>query len=249
MLLDDQNAVVFGASGAIASQVARRLAGEGAVVWLSVRRGEAVKQLAEEISESGGKAYVQEVDALSPETVEAYLETIAATGSVDIVFNGIGGAPAELGYPARALDQDVDAFLLPMRTIVGSQFLTARGAARHMSQRGTGSIITISAGLSTLSVPHMAGISAACAAVEAMTRSLAAEFGSSGIRVNCVRSSAMPETRTIRESRAGHSRLGTEPTSGSNALGRPLTVNDTAGAVTFLASSLAAGLCGQVIAL
>lgn len=249
MLLEGKNAVVFAASGAIASQVARRLAGEGAVVWVSARRGDAAKELAEEINASGGQAHAHEVDALSPEAVEAYLETVAATAPVDIAFNGIGRAPAEWGCPAKSLDVDLDTFLVPMQTMVGSQFLTARGAARHMSEKGTGSIVTLTAALATISIPHMAGISAACAAVEAMTRSLAAEFGSSGIRVNCVRASAMPETRTIRETRAGHAQLGTTQAMTPNALGRALTVDDTAGAVTFLASSLAAGFSGQVVAL
>jgi 3-oxoacyl-[acyl-carrier protein] reductase len=247
MLLEGKNAVVFAASGAIASQAARRFAGEGAVVWLSARRGDAVKELAEEINASGGQAHAQEVDALSPEAVEAYLETAAA--SVDIVFNGIGVAPSEMGFPAKSHDQDLDAFLYPMRLIVGSQFLTTREAAKHMSQRGTGSIITISSALTTLSIPYQAGVCAASAAVESMTRSLAAEFGSSGVRINCVRGSAMPETRTIQETRAGHVRLGTKSALASNSLGRPLTVDDTVGAVTFLASSLSAGLCGQVLAL
>ena len=156
-------------------------------MWLSARRGDAVKQLAEEINGSGGQAHAQEVDALSPDAVEAYLATIAATATVDIVFNGIGVAPTESGYPARSLDQELDSFLGPMRMTVGSQFLTAREAARHMSKRGTGSIVLISSALSRLSIPHQAGTSAASAAVEAMTRSLAAEFGPSGIRVNCVR--------------------------------------------------------------
>ena len=56
MLLTSQNAVIFAASGAIASQVARRLAAEGATVWLSARRAAPVKQLADEIAESGGQA-------------------------------------------------------------------------------------------------------------------------------------------------------------------------------------------------
>lgn len=249
MLLTSQNAVIFAASGAIASQVARRLAAEGATVWLSARRAGPVKQLADEIAESGGQAHAQELDARDPDAVEAYLSTIASATQVDIVFNGIGGAPAELGYPASSLDQDLDTFLLPMRTIVGSQFLTAREAARHMTGRGTGSIITLAAALSTLKIPHMAGISAACGAIEAMTRSMAAEFGSTGIRINCVRGSAMPQTRTIRDSRAGHLRLGANPTPAPNTLGRPLSVSDTAGAVVFLASSLSAGVSGQVVTL
>lgn len=249
MLLTTKTAVVFAASGAIASQVARRLAAEGATVWLSARRVDPVKHLADEIAESGGQAHAQELDARDPSAVRDYLDTIATTAQVDIVFNGIGAAPTELGCPASSVDQDLDAFLLPMRMVVGSQFLTAREAARHMTDRGTGSIITLTAALSTLKIPHMAGISAACGAIESMTRSLAAEFGSTGIRINCVRASAMPETRTIREARAGHVGLGTNPAPTPNTLGRPLAVSDTADAVVFLASSLAAGFSGQVLAL
>jgi 3-oxoacyl-[acyl-carrier protein] reductase len=253
MLLEAKNAAVFAASGAIASQVARRLAAEGAIVWLSARRGYAATELAKEITEAGGLAHAHELDARDPEAVDSYFKTIATAAQIDIVFNGIGGPPAELGYPARSLDQDVDTFLLPMRTIVGSQFLTAREAAKHMASRptgtSTGSIVMISAALAALHSPQMAGISAACGAIEAMTRSLAAEFGPSGIRVNCVRASAMPETRTIRETMAAGTALGERPAARTNVLGRPLSVSDTAGAVAFLASSLSSGVSGQVLAL
>ncbi len=86
-----------------------------------------------------------------------------------------------------------------------------------------------------------------------MTRSLAGEFGPRGVRVNCVRDSAMPETRTIQETFAGQAAiLGMEPAAMMAAmqappLGRPVTAEDTAGLVAFLASDAAGGMTGQVV--
>lgn len=74
-----------------------------------------------------------------------------------------------------------------------------------------GAILTLSATLSGSAFAHVAGISAAFGAVEVTTQSLAAEFGPRGIRVNCVRGSAMPETRTIRETFAGQAALRDAP--------------------------------------
>jgi len=99
----------------------------------------------------------------------------------------------------------------------------------------------------------MAALTATCGAIEAMTRSLAAEFGRGGVRVNCVRASEMPETRTIAETNAGMAGvLGMAPADlpappPSVALGRSTTVADTAATVAFLASDLAAGTTAQVV--
>ncbi len=212
MLLEGRNAVVFAAWGAIASEVSRRFAAEGATVWASARNDTAVKELVEEITASGRIAHGEQVDATDLAEIDAYLDrVVATTGSIDVVFNGIGGRPVDLGYPALSTEQSLDDFMVPVRLIVGSQFLTARSAGRHMAQAGYGSIVMLAAGLGAIGRPHVAGISAACAAVEGMTRSLSAEFGSRGIRVNCVRASAMPETRTIRETGAALVSLGAAP--------------------------------------
>jgi len=60
--------------------------------------------------------------------------------------------------------------------IVGSQFLTARAAARHMVPRGRGAIVFLSASLTGQFIPYMSGITAACGAVEALSRTLATEL-------------------------------------------------------------------------
>lgn len=245
-----KTALVFAATGAVSAGVAHALAQGGAHVHLSARRADAINLLATEIEKSGGKASVATVDATDESAVRTYVDGIAQNADgIDIVFNGIGGRPATLGYPARAAEMTLAQFLIPMQRIVGSQFLTARETARHMSRRRSGSIVMLSATLSGGAFSLMSGISAACGAIEALTRSLAGEYGGFGVRVNCVRGSAMPETRTIQDTFAGRAALLGDVAGGSGGtlLGRPVTVAETAAAVGYLASDAASGITGQVL--
>lgn len=248
-MLADRNVLVFAASGAVAGAVARACAAQGATVWVSARRGDAAEKLAAEIVEGGGRAHAAEVDALDAAAVGAHVADVAGRGgSVDAVFNGIGGRPAALHYPARIADLDLDGFLAPLRVIVGSQYLTARAAGRVMAEQGHGSVVTLSATLSGMAAAHMANISAACGAVEALTRALAGELGPSGVRVNCVRANAMPETSTIQETGAGQTAItGEAPDFGLPPLRRPITLAETAATAAFLASDLSSGTTGQTL--
>lgn len=145
-----------------------------------------------------------QVDAESENEIIAYIELIAnLTGKIDIVFNGIGARPVDLGYGTPSADLPFSLFMKTLQINAGSQFLTSRTAAKIMRRLGSkGTILTLSASLSRLKIPCMAGITAACSAVEGMSRVLAAEFGSSGIKVICINAAGMPTTRTIRETTA-----------------------------------------------
>lgn len=249
MLLSSKNALVFAATGAIGSEVARKFAREGAQVWLSGRRTDALDSLVSQIAAEGGCAKADVVDATDPRAVHDYIARVAAiAGSVDVVFNAIGGHPADLGYPEPSTTVELEQFLKPLQIILGSTFLTSRTAAAHMTRQGSGAIVTLSATLSSMTAANMAGISATCGAIEAMTRSLAGEFGRSGVRVNCVRGSAMPETRTIQETVAGQIRIfGEMPPMALPPLGRPISIAETASTAAFLASDASSGMTGQVV--
>lgn len=194
------------------------------------------------------------VDATDEAQVDGWLENVMKKAEgLDIVFNAIGPRPGAAGYATPATQLPLDMFFLPLTLIVGSQFLTARAAARRMAAQRRGAIVTLTATLSGGFVPFMAGITAACGAVEAMTRSLAAELGPAGIRVNCVRAGGMPETRTIQETLALMARTrGTAPgepgaRTMSTVMGRPVHLDDTAATVAWLASDAANGVAGQVV--
>lgn len=249
MLLNAKNAAVFAATGAVASEVARTFAREGAKVWLSGRNQEKLESLKRQIEAEGGVAYTEWVDATSEVEVKQYLERVVdVAGRIDVVFNGIGLSPSEMGYPALSTSLGLDTFLKPLRIVLGSQFLTSRTAGLYMTRQGEGAIVTLSATLSGMTAAHMAALSATCGAVEAMTRALAGEFGPKGVRVNCVRGSAMPETRTIQDTSAGQAQIsGVAPRPSAPPLGRPITVAETAATAAFLASDRASGTTGQVV--
>ena len=251
--LSGKSGAVFAATGAVAGAVALELAACGARVHLSGRDGAATQAVADRISAAGGFATAAVVDALDDVAVNRALDKIIESdGKLDFVFNGIGMRCAEGRYALPAAQVGLADFMRPIEVIAGSQYLTSRAAALRMAGQGSGSIVTLSASLNGIILPFMVNITAACAAIEAMTRGFAAEFGSVGVRVNCVRAAGMPDTRTIIEtsqqmamtmSMAEH-----HPSSGSGkaALGRPVTTAETAAMVAWLVSDGASGITAQI---
>jgi len=250
MDLKDKTAAVFAAYGAIGSAAVAALSASGTQVFISGRDEAALADLAEKTNAAG----FAKVDATDESQVSAWLHQVAKSGKkLDVVFNAIGPRASQASYGQSASQLSIEDFVFPIELIAGSQFLTARVAAEHMSRQGNGAIVFLSATLSGQFIPHMAGITAACGAIEASMRSLAAEYGPAGVRINCVRAGGMPETRTIQETLAEMSKStgrpveeAGEPTVG-NISARPVTVAETANTITFVASNQASGIAGQVI--
>lgn len=257
-ILKNKVAVIFAAGGAIGSEVSRIFAREGATVFLSGRNLAPIDALATGINkqEAEGTAYASKVDALNETEIDDYLNGIRKkTGRIDIVFNAIGVQPIHAGYGTVCTELSYDKFLLPITTHLGSQFLTSRLAAKYMQPQKSGVILTLSASVSTDSRPFMSNITAACAAIEGMTRSLAAELGRTGIRVVCLRPRAMAETRTIQQTYTANARtLGIEPETFARAVKeqsslsrRATTLKDAAELAVFLVSDQAGTLVGKAI--
>lgn len=254
-ILRNKVAVIFAAGGAIGSEVSRIFGREGATLFLSGRNLAPIEALANEINSAGRKAFASKVDALNEIEIDEYLNDIRKkTGHIDIVFNAIGIQPIQAGYGTACTELPYEEFLLPISTHVGSQFLTSRLAAKHMQSQKSGVILTLSASVSTDARPFMSNITAACAAIEGMTRSLAAELGRIGIRVVCLRPRAMAETRTIQQTYAANAKtLGIDLEAFARTVReqspsrRPTTLKDTAEMAVFLVSDQAGTLVGKAI--
>ena len=199
--LKDKVAVVFAASGEIASAVARSFARHGARVYVTGRNLDAVNKLAREIVSDDGSAIAGKVDALNETEIDSFLQTVVDdNGKLDIVFNGIGTYYKEAGSGTPSTVATFQQFMNPLQRICGSQFLTSRAAARFMIQTGSqGTILLFNASMAKTKTPNMAGFAAACAAIEGLTRVLAAEFGQHGIKSICICSGALMETHKIQE--------------------------------------------------
>jgi NAD(P)-dependent dehydrogenase (short-subunit alcohol dehydrogenase family) len=198
-MLKDKVAVIYGSSGAVGSAIAGAFAREGARVFLTGRNLSKVDTVAKGIVDAGVRAEAAQVDALDERAVDGHLQSVIdKAGHVDVSFNAVG-IPNTLLQGVPLVDPDVDQFPLPIATYARSYFLTARLAARRMVANGSGVIMTITAVPSRMGIPLVGGFAPAQAAVEALTRSLSAEFAPHGVRVVGLRADGMPETGTIKE--------------------------------------------------
>ncbi|HEV2239861.1 MAG TPA: SDR family NAD(P)-dependent oxidoreductase [Streptosporangiaceae bacterium] len=92
MLLATKTAIVYGASGAIGSAVARAYAREGADVHLAGRTTATLERVAQSIRHDGGGAHVAQVDVLDRTAVARHADAVAARGGIDICFNATSHA-------------------------------------------------------------------------------------------------------------------------------------------------------------
>ena len=199
MLLQDKNAVIYGAGGAIGSAVARAFAEEGAKLFLTGRLRAPVEAVAKQIVSAGGSAEAAAVDALDEQAIDMHLQSVIdEVGRVDISFNAVGFPNTKI-LGVRLLELDVTQFSLPVTTYATSYFLTARMAARRMIANKSGVIMTVTALPSRTGTLLNGGYGPAMAAKEALTRDLSAELAPHGIRVVSLRPHGMPETNTMKE--------------------------------------------------
>jgi len=257
--LQDKTAVIFGAGGEVGAAVAKEFAHQGARVFLSGRTLSRVQAVADALTESGGveevsELEVSELDALDEHAVDGYLDKVAArTGRIDVVFNAMGPRATEYGNATRTMDLSVEKFMLPISTIVASQFITARSGARYMVQQGGGTIIFLSATPSR-GAAGTSAIGAAYGALESLTRSLAVDLSPRGVRVDCVRSMGMAETRVMQQTyQQGGDAMGVpsekvaEIVTSRALLGRSPSLINTAKLISFLASDEANAITGAII--
>jgi NAD(P)-dependent dehydrogenase (short-subunit alcohol dehydrogenase family) len=191
MLLGNKNAVIYGAGGSIGGAVAKEFAREGARVFLAGRTRDPLEAVAADISSSGGSAKVAVLDALDEEAVDEQAGAmVSEAGSIDVSFNLITRGDVQ-GIPL--IEMTTDDLLHAVVNGLRSNFITARAAARHMVEQGSGVILALDSG-SAKGSPMMGGTGPADAATDTFVRNLAAEIGSRGIRVLGIWTAGLPET-------------------------------------------------------
>jgi 3-oxoacyl-[acyl-carrier protein] reductase len=181
MLLENKNAVIYGAGGSVGGAVAGAFAREGAKVFLAGRTVSSLDRVAEEIGAAGGEVETAQVDALDEDAVDRHAETVVnVAGSIDVSFNTIGHGDV---HGAPLIDMAFEDFARPITTAVRTQFLTTRAAARHMVKQGSGVIMAITATTAKMAIPHVGGTGVTFDAIESQCRQWACELGPLGIRV------------------------------------------------------------------
>src|SRR5829696_1862360 len=191
MLLENKNAIIYGAGGSIGGAVAKEFAREGARVFLAGRTREPLEAVASDIAADGGSAEVAVLDALDEQAVDEHARAVSSqVGSIDVSFNLITRGDVQ-GIPL--VEMTAEDFTRPITTGITTNFITARAAARHMIEQGSGVILVLDSGSANGS-PMMGGTGPADAATDAFVRNLAAEIGPQGVRVLGIWTAGLPET-------------------------------------------------------
>ena len=191
-MLQNKNAIIYGAGGSIGGAVSWALAKAGARLFLTGRHISSVQKLAEEIIASGGMAEAAEVDALEEDAINRHLDAVIQKGTtVDISFNAIGLQDTQ-NIPL--VNMKVADFTRPITIAMQSQFLTATAAGRAMMKKGSGVILSLTATPGGIGYPNVGGFGPACCAMESFSRDLASELGPYGIRVVNIRSAGSPDS-------------------------------------------------------
>jgi NAD(P)-dependent dehydrogenase (short-subunit alcohol dehydrogenase family) len=243
--LENQVAVVTGASGALGSAIARGLAAAGARVGLLARRREPLETLARSLGES---AIVLEANVLETDELErARAAVLDRFGRVDALVNAAGGnvPAATVGERSffelspAALDEVVR--LNFNGTVLPSQVFGAAMTA--------GSIVNVSSMAAQRALTRVVGYGAAKAAVENLTRWLAVELAPHGVRVNAVAPGFFigEQNRALLVDESGALTARGEQIVAATPAGRFGEPEEVAGTVIWLCSAAASFVTGAVI--
>jgi NAD(P)-dependent dehydrogenase (short-subunit alcohol dehydrogenase family) len=253
MLLENKNAIIYGAGGAVGGAVARAFAREGARVFLTGRNLSAIDTLAKDISAAGRGAETAAVDALDEEAVESHLDAVVDKAeTIDISFNAIG-IPQEGIQGIPFIELSVESFSLPISTYSRSHFVTARAAGRRMITQQSGVILMHTPEPARLGIPLVGGMAPAWAAMEAINRAISAEWAQYGVRAVCLRTTGIRETSTIDVAFGIHAKArGITPEEFATAMystthrKRGTTLAELGEVAAFVASDRAAAMTGTV---
>ncbi len=235
-------AIVSGSSSSpsIGRACAIRLAREGASVVINGRRLSQLQTTERDLLDQG-YSVAAVPGSLLDETTPLLLVNAAVErfGGVDLVVNTVGGDPADTGI--ESLSRALLVETLTLNTWPGVALV--QEALRRGLADGGGAVVNISSGSPRKTTPSKAAYAAAKAALNTLTRAMAADLGRRGVRVNavCPGLTRTTATRAVWEEDAG------EAAGRRLLLGRLTEADDVAAATAFLLSDDARQITGGLL--
>jgi NAD(P)-dependent dehydrogenase (short-subunit alcohol dehydrogenase family) len=244
MRLAGRTAIVTGAGSGIGRASAMLFAKEGAFVALVDRDGAGLQETLAAIEEENGEASahvgdVGEVDF----ALDVAGDLVARRGRLDVLM-----AAAGFSCGGTVLTTDPADWDAVFRTNVGGTWLWVRAAVPQMQRQGSGSIITLASQLAIAGGKGNSAYIAAKGAIISLTRTMAVDFASDGIRVNAIAPGAI-DTPMLRRSFARHAdpEPVREASRNRHAMKRFGKAEEVAGAALHLASDASSFTTGTVM--
>jgi NAD(P)-dependent dehydrogenase (short-subunit alcohol dehydrogenase family) len=239
--LTNRVAVVTGASRGIGQQIAQRLATDGAKVVLASRKGEALEAVAKDIRDAGGEALVVPTHVGKSDHIHALVaKTLETFGRIDILVNNAATNP--VFGPVMFCDEGALKKIFEVNFF--GPFLLAKACLAPMQKAQYGKIINVTSTAAFKFSPMLGVYSTSKAALQMMTRVMAAEWGAFGIRVNAV---APGLVKTDFSAALWNSDEILKTALSSQAMPRLAEPTDIVGAVSFLAGPESDFITGHTI--
>lgn len=237
-MLNNQVALVTGASRGIGAAIAKALGQQGATVIGTATSASGAEAITAALKAANVNGVGLALDVTQPEQVDAVLKQIAEQyGDVSILVNNAGITKDTLLM--RMKDEDWDAVL---NTNLKSVFRMSQAVLRPMMKARQGRIINISSVVGHMGNAGQANYAAAKAGMTGFTKSMAMEVGSRGITVNCVAPGFIETDMTAELPEEIKTKMLERV-----AIGRLGQVDEIAATVAFLASPSAAYITGETI--
>ena len=181
--LSGRKALVTGATRGIGRAIAVGLAAAGADVAVAARNADQLQEVAGEIKAVGRTALALPTDVTDAEAVHAMVaQAIDGLGGVDVLVNNAGGS----SFMGPFTDMRFRGWEKVMRLNVESVVHATQALGPHLLERGFGSVINMASVAGLSGSPALAAYGASKAALVSLTKTLAIEWGSAGIRVNAL---------------------------------------------------------------
>jgi len=238
--LSGQVALVTGTSRGLGQYFARALAKAGADLVITSRTLGSLAPFEAEIKALGRRVLPLELDVRDQKSIEKMAaDARAAFGQIHILVNNAG-----CNVRKPALEVTWDEWNLILDTNLRGSFFVAQAVARDMVERGYGRIINIGSVTSVCGYAGLAPYSASRGGIRQLTMSLADDWGSRGVTVNCL---APGWFRTEQNKVLYENQEWVDYISDRIPVKRPGQPNDLDGAVVFLASEASRYITGQIL--
>lgn len=247
--LSGQVVVITGAGRGIGREMALTFAKNNAIVILAARSLDQIKQVANEITDAGGKAVPVETDITNTDAVANLIKVaIDQTGRIDILINNAGTS-----YVANIVMSNDEKWQEVINVNLMGVYNCTKAALRHMIMAKAGRIVNISSVAGLTGAAFNSAYAASKAAVIGFTKSTALEVAKAGITANAIcpwhlDTDLAQSTMAARGKMFGKSaEQYLEQLASDSPQERLITTEEIAGLALFLVSPQARGITGQAI--